>query len=110
MENVNLIEPLALFNLILQPKVLVVDVRNADEYSTGKIPNAIHIPLANLPIAYKKLVESNHVVFYCQKGIRSQLAADFAISKNIINVYSLNGGITAWEDTGYTVVKSTNDK
>jgi len=103
MEIDHQIDALTLFKLMPQPKVLVVDVRNEGELKTGKIPNAIHIPLSNLPIEYKKLIESNHVVFYCGRGIRSALAVEYAISKDISNVYSLTGGISAWEKAGYTL-------
>jgi rhodanese-related sulfurtransferase len=98
------IEAVDLFNLILQPRVLVVDVRNDDEVVKGRIPNAIHIPLSLLPIEYAKLVEASHVIFYCHSGIRSKLAADFAISKGIKNVYNLSGGIIAWSQAGHSLV------
>ncbi|HAF00372.1 MAG TPA: sulfurtransferase [Methylophilaceae bacterium] len=98
------IEATDLFTLISQPKVLVVDVRNDDEVAKGRIPNAIHIPLPLLPIEYTKLTDASHVVFYCHSGIRSALAADFAISKGIKSVYNLTGGIIAWSQAGYSLV------
>jgi rhodanese-related sulfurtransferase len=105
MDEIKNIDALTLFKLIPQPKVLVVDVRNDDEVMKGRIPNAIHIPLSNLPVEYKKLLESNHVVFYCHSGVRSALAAEFAISKGIENVYNLSGGVLAWAGAGYNFSK-----
>jgi rhodanese-related sulfurtransferase len=99
------IDPADLFKLMTQANVLVVDVRNDDEVSRGRIPNAIHIPLSLLPVDYAKLLNANHVIFYCHSGIRSALAADFALSKGIKNVYNLYGGVIAWANAGYSFVK-----
>jgi rhodanese-related sulfurtransferase len=93
-----------LHELMAQPDVLIVDVRNEDELLQGKIPEAIHIPLSMLPVEYQRLEGSTHVVFYCHSGIRSALAADFAVSKGIKNGYNLYGGVLAWANAGYTFV------
>jgi rhodanese-related sulfurtransferase len=104
MSNFQNIEATALFNLITQPKVLVVDVRNDDEVMRGRIPNAIHIPLSMLPVSYEKLENAEKVIFYCHSGVRSALAADFAVSKGIEHVYNLTGGVIAWAKAGYDFV------
>lgn len=104
MSNFQNIEATALFNLITQPKVLLVDVRNDDELMRGIIPNAIHIPLSMLPVSYEKLENADKVVFYCHSGVRSALAADFAVSKGIEHVYNLTGGVIAWARAGYDFV------
>jgi len=104
MSTYQAIDPQELFKLLPQPKVLLVDVRNLDEVLRGKIPNALHIQLSMLPVEYQKLENANHVVFYCHSGIRSALAADFAISKGIKNVYNLTGGVVAWTKAGYSLI------
>ncbi len=104
MSNFQNIEATELFNLITQPKVLVVDVRNDDEVMRGRIPNAIHIPLSMLPVSYEKLENAEKVIFYCHSGVRSALAADFAVSKGIEHVYNLTGGVIAWAKAGYDFV------
>lgn len=104
MSNFQNIDATALFNLITQPKVLVVDVRNDDEVMRGRIPNAIHIPLPMLPVSYEKLENAEKVIFYCHSGVRSALAADFAVSKGIEHVYNLTGGVIAWAKAGYDFV------
>jgi rhodanese-related sulfurtransferase len=104
MSNFQTIEATELFNLITQPKVLVIDVRNDDEVMRGRIPNAIHIPLSMLPVSYEKLENAEKVIFYCHSGVRSALAADFAVSKGIEHVYNLTGGVIAWSKAGYDFV------
>jgi len=104
MSNFQTIEATELFNLITQPKVLVIDVRSDDEVMRGRIPNAIHIPLSMLPVSYEKLENAEKVIFYCHSGVRSALAADFAVSKGIEHVYNLTGGVIAWSKAGYDFV------
>lgn len=82
------IEPQDLFKRLSQPKVMLVDVRSPEEVAHGKILNALHIQLSILPVEYQKLKQANHVIFYCHSGIRSALAADYALSKEIHNVYN----------------------
>jgi rhodanese-related sulfurtransferase len=104
MSNFQNIEAAALVDLMTHPKVLVVDVRNDDEVMRGRIPNAIHIPLSMLPVEYQKLEDASQVIFYCHSGVRSALAADFAVSKGIEHVYNLTGGVIAWAKAGYDFV------
>ena len=103
MKNYSDIEAFDLFNLVIKPKVLLVDVRNNDEVAHGMIPGAIHIQLSMLPVQYEKLANANKVVFYCHSGVRSAHAADFAASKGLKDVYNLVGGILAWGKAGYTL-------
>ena len=92
-----------LFSLITLPKVLLVDVRNADEVARGMIPGAMHIQLSMLPLQYEKLMQANTVVFYCHSGVRSAHAADFAVNKGVKNVHNLVGGVVAWGKAGYAL-------
>ena len=102
MKNYSDIEAADLHNLINEPKVILVDVRNNDEVARGIIPGALHIQLSMLPVEYEKLVNASTVVFYCHSGVRSAHAADFATSKGLKNVYNLTGGVLAWGKAGYT--------
>lgn len=104
MSNFKNIEPTALEPLISQPNVLLVDVRNDDEVRRGMIKHAIHIPLSMLPVEYHKLEHAETIIFYCHSGIRSALAADFASSNGMTDVYNLTGGIIAWAKAGYDFV------
>ena len=104
MTNFQNIEPTALAELMTKPNVLLVDVRNDDEVARGIIANAIHIPLSMLPVEYAKLENKDEVVFYCHSGVRSALAADFAVSKGISQAYNLTGGVIAWARAGYSFV------
>ncbi len=101
MKNYSDIQAADLRNLMSEPKVVLVDVRNNDEVARGIIPGAIHIQLSMLPVEYEKLLNANTVVFYCHSGVRSAHAADFATSKGLKNVFNLTGGVLAWGKAGY---------
>ena len=101
MKSYTEIEAKDLFDYVLKPKVLLVDVRNDDEVARGVIPGAMHIQLSMLPVQYEKLLNANSVVFYCHSGVRSAHAADFAVSKGVKDVFNLVGGVVAWGKAGY---------
>jgi rhodanese-related sulfurtransferase len=103
MKSYSEIEAADLFDHIVKPKVLLVDVRNDDEVARGIIPGAIHIQLSMLPLEYEKLLSANSVVFYCHSGVRSAHAADFAVNKGVQDVFNLIGGVVAWGKAGYTL-------
>jgi rhodanese-related sulfurtransferase len=105
MKSYTEIEAKDLFDHVLKPKVLLVDVRNDDEVARGIIPGAMHIQLSMLPVQYEKLLNANSVVFYCHSGVRSAHAADFAVSKGVKDVFNLIGGVVAWCNTGYLLTQ-----
>ena len=46
-------------------EVTVIDVRDADSYMKGHIPNAKHIPLASVQGELPYLPKDKEIVFYC---------------------------------------------
>src|SRR5438105_1745955 len=85
---------------------VVVDVREAEEWSTGHIPGAKHVPKSYLESRIEGAVpdRSQHVVLYCASGNRSAWAARTLIEDlGYENVESMTGGFTLWKDRGYEV-------
>lgn len=86
---------------------LLIDVREADEYSAAHIPGAINIPrgllefkLSNDPqLANPEL----KLVLYCKNSGRSALATLALQDMGYRNVVSLVGGIEAWQAAGRDV-------
>lgn len=79
------------------PNILLIDVRNQEEYSEGHIPNSINIPLEVLEWEISNLQLSPYVpiMVYCKTGIRATSAACILVSLGFITVYNL-GGIQRW--------------
>ncbi|MFZ0833133.1 MAG: MBL fold metallo-hydrolase [Mycobacterium sp.] len=76
----------------------VVDVRNPGELDAGMIPNAINIPVGELPDRVGELDASRPTVVYCAGGYRSSVAASLLRERGFADVSDILGGYTAWEE------------
>jgi adenylyltransferase/sulfurtransferase len=81
--------------LAAHPEALLIDVREADEWAAGHLPDAIHRPLSRLLEAAPELPESESYIAYCAHGIRSETAARIFTEAGYRNVFSLSGGLAA---------------
>lgn len=75
--------------------VVVIDVREADEYQQGHIVNAILIPLSSLADSELLPDQEQTILVYCRSGKRSAKAAKKLASLGYQNVYDF-GGILDW--------------
>jgi adenylyltransferase/sulfurtransferase len=84
----------------------VVDVREADEWEKGHLPEAIFIPRGFLELRIEEKVpdKSRPVVVYCAGGTRSALGARALQELGYTDVTSLRGGFTSWREEGGPVV------
>ena len=86
--------------------VAIVDVREGDELTSGKLPGATAIPRGFLESRIEATVpdRTQKVVLYCASGVRSALAANTLVRDlGYEDVVSMTGGITLWKDRGYDV-------
>ena len=75
---------------ILQ-KASIVDVRTQSEYEQGHYPDAINIPLNELPQRLDEFKEMKKpIVAYCRSGARSGMAVSLLQQNGLGEVY--NGG------------------
>jgi molybdopterin/thiamine biosynthesis adenylyltransferase/rhodanese-related sulfurtransferase len=83
--------------------MVLVDVREKDEWRLGYIPGAVHLPRGFLEIQVEgKLPDkSAPIVLYCAGGTRSALAARTLADLGYTNVESANPGFVRWKDLGY---------
>jgi len=83
----------------------VVDIREGGEYKEGHIPQARHIPLTSLGEGWGELGKAGDkpIIVYCQNGNTSQSACAKLKKSGIANVYSLSGGLAAWQDANLPV-------
>ena len=85
--------------------LLIVDVREFYEFDAGHIEGAQHIPLRQLPAKHEGLAKDRAVVFACQIGQRSGLAADFLRERGW-DAHNLEGGMEAWAAAGLPFVSN----
>lgn len=76
----------------------VVDVRNPGEVEAGAIPNAISIPVGQLPARLGELDPGRPTVVYCAGGYRSSVAASLLQHNGFADVSDILGGYGAWDD------------
>lgn len=102
--HVGVIEAVQMIN---RRDAIVLDVRESSEYATGHIPNARHIPLAELNQRLRELdkFKSKPVVVSCQTGSRSARACGALRKIGFTEVFTLRGGITAWQQAGMPLNK-----
>ena len=77
-------------------KYVVVDIRDENSYTSSRIPGAIHLTNENLSDFLREADFDAPTVVCCYHGISSQQAAQFLISQDFSEVYSLDGGFEQW--------------
>src|SRR5216683_1868115 len=89
--------------------VVVIDVRDPDEYRDGSIEGANNISRGFLEFRVGTAAPepSTPIVLYCQTGLRSMLAAKALHDLGYTNVVNLQGGFQRWAQSGLPVVKDT---
>ncbi|NEX15582.1 MAG: sulfurtransferase [Halochromatium sp.] len=83
--------------------ILLVDVRTPAEVAQGALPNAIHIPMAVIPVRVAELPRDRELVIYCRSGARSYHTCQFLAQQGFDNAVNLRGGIIAWARHGYEI-------
>ncbi|MDQ0857369.1 rhodanese-like domain-containing protein [Bacillus sp. V2I10] len=74
----------------------VIDVREADEAASGKIPGAVNIPLGLLEFRMHELDKSKEYTMVCRSGGRSGRAAQFLEGQGF-KVINMTGGMLEWD-------------
>jgi molybdopterin/thiamine biosynthesis adenylyltransferase/rhodanese-related sulfurtransferase len=81
---------------------VLLDVREADEWESGRLPGAVHLPRGRLELRIESLVPDRgaKLIVYCEAGTRSLLAAEALGRLGYSDVSSLAGGVKRWKDEG----------
>jgi len=79
--------------------VLVLDVREPNEYQINRVEGSTLIPLGELPRRYQELDPERDMVVMCKMGGRSAKAVDYLRSVGFKKIKNLRGGILEWIDT-----------
>jgi adenylyltransferase/sulfurtransferase len=84
-------------------ELTVIDVRELDEWSQGRINGSVHVPRGFLELRIEALVpnRSQPIAITCAGGTRSLLAARDVQQLGYTNVVSVAGGFNGWKNAGY---------
>ncbi|MTJ08378.1 rhodanese-like domain-containing protein [Anabaena sp. UHCC 0204] len=99
--QLQLIDTATVQQLIEQEKIQLIDVREPSEYTAEHIPQAQLLPLSKFQPEQISLTQGKEIVIYCQSGNRSNQAAQKLVNSGFIEFRQLEGGITAWKQSGY---------
>jgi molybdopterin/thiamine biosynthesis adenylyltransferase/rhodanese-related sulfurtransferase/molybdopterin converting factor small subunit len=78
--------------------IVIVDVREPQEYQINRLPGSILMPLGDVPKRYVELDPNANIVTQCKSGMRSAKAQEFLRSKGFTRVRNLTGGVLGWID------------
>ncbi len=91
--------------MVKDPSVAVIDVRDPHEYQAGHVPEATLIPVNSVFARREELPKDGKILFVCKMGSRSALAAEMAAAAGLPaeRLYNLEGGTDAWVKAGEPV-------
>ena len=91
--------------MLKDPAVAVIDVRDPHEYQAGHVPEATLIPVNTVFARREELPKDGKILFVCKMGSRSALAAEMAAAAGLPaeRLYNLEGGTDAWVKAGEPV-------
>lgn len=82
---------------------VLVDVRTPMEFMQGHLPNAVNIPLNELPSRAQEVPGDMPVIVVCATGNRSRAGADYLLKSGAREVYNLAGGTLSWMRQGLNI-------
>ncbi len=89
------------------PEFVILDVRTAQEYQSGFIAGAVNIDFyaADFKTRINELDKNKIYLVYCRTANRSGQTATIMKSLKFKEVYDLSGGVVAWSQKGFPLVK-----
>ncbi len=82
--------------------LVVLDVREDDEWVAGRVEGSVHIPLNDLGARYTEL-PSGPVLVVCRSGHRSAYATAYLVNQGF-DAVNLAGGLVDWARAGRPLV------
>ncbi len=102
--RIELIDPEQLAERLEENDLLVLDVRDEDEWEEGHIPGSLHLPYGELSDRQDELPRDRAIAAICSGGKRSGLAASILQREGFERVLHVaNGGVGTWRRSGRPV-------
>ncbi len=90
-------------------KPLLVDVREAWEFSAARVEGAALFPMTTFADRHAELPRNRPILVICASGTRSAAATGFLLRSGWTDVSNVSGGIIAWQQQGLPVRKGQPD-
>jgi rhodanese-related sulfurtransferase len=85
--------------------VYLLDVRTPREYSQGRLPGSVLIPVGELERRIAEVPKNRPVMVYCTVGARSRHAAVLLKRRGYSEVLNMTDGIEGWYLNGFPIQK-----
>lgn len=108
----NAVGPAEATQLINREDAHIIDVREADEFAGGHLPEAVNMPAGKLVerIGELEKFKDKPIIVCCAAGMRSNKASAELQKQGFAKVYNLSGGVDAWVGAGYPIKKGGKKK
>lgn len=87
-------------------QLVILDVREDDEWQAGHIEGTVHIPLSELPARAAEVGDAAQVLCVCKAGTRSARAT-MLLRQSGVEAVNLGDGMHGWAAAGHPMVTET---
>lgn len=105
--TVSVVDAAARLDSAAEPRPILVDVRERNEFQLMRAPGAVLMPLSSFEAAYEQLPTDRPLLIMCAVGGRSARATEFLMANGYPDTANVAGGITAWNGAGLPVRTGT---
>ena len=105
--SVTVVEAAARLDAPTEPRPLLIDVRERNEFDLMRAPGAVLMPLSTFTTTYDQLPTDRPLLLICAVGGRSGRATEFLLANGYPNAINVAGGITGWSAAGLPVQTGT---
>lgn len=96
--------PRDIHDAMARGEIILIDVREPNEYAVERIHGALLYPLSTFDPAGLPDEVGKQVVLQCGSGKRSEMALNTAVAAGVKVRSHMGGGIMAWKAAGLPVV------
>jgi rhodanese-related sulfurtransferase len=86
--------------------LVVLDVREDDEWEAGHVEGSVHIPLRQLGVRFAEVPTTGQTLVVCRVGSRSAQATAYLVQQGV-DAVNLAGGLAAWAAARRPLVTAT---
>ena len=83
--------------------VVILDVREYEEWMSGRVPDAVHIPMSELMARVDEIDRTKRVICVCRSGNRSARVTAW-LRQQGFDAVNMTGGMSAWASFGHPLV------
>jgi len=84
---------------------IFLDIRSAEQFQAGTIPQARNLPNSELEAKLATLPKDKPIIVFCDQGRESAAAAAKLRKQGLAGAVSLEGGLRGWNQAGMPLTK-----